>query len=157
MIPRITLTLLAALTLLFGVPAEGERHGSPKPMSPRHRAEAVQVGNPEVGKQLFEMKRCVTCHAIKGTGGSVGPDLGKLQHTHNIYQMAAIMWNHSTEMGTVMEAKRVKRPEFKGDEFAHLLAYLHSLSVVGDPERRRLVFEQKGCVKCHAIRGAGGK
>ena len=79
-------------------------------MSPHHRAEAVQVGNPQVGQQLFEKKQCATCHAIKGTGGGVGPDLGKLRHTHNIYQMAAIMWNHSTEMGTVMEAKRVKRP-----------------------------------------------
>ncbi|MBI4593513.1 MAG: c-type cytochrome [Candidatus Rokubacteria bacterium] len=102
MIARAIPALLAVLALLFGVPAEGARHESPTPMSPHHRAEAVQ--------QLFEKKQCAACHAIKGTGGGVGPDLGKLRHTHNIYQMAAIMWNHSTEMGTVMEAKRVKRP-----------------------------------------------
>ena len=83
-------------------------------------------------------------------GGYRGPDPMRSRD-------APVAWNHSTEMGTVMEAKRVKRPEFKGDEFAHLLAYLHNLSVVGDPERGRDVFEQKGCVKCHAIRGAGGK
>lgn len=131
-------------------PPSGE-HGA------HHRLEAMQVGNPTIGQRLFKTKRCITCHAVKGEGGDVGPDLGRIQHTHNVYQMAAVMWNHSTQMRQAMEAKGIERPTFKSDEMAHLLAYLHSLQVVGDPERGRAVFERKGCAKCHAINGVGGK
>lgn len=126
-------------------------------MAPQHRMEGMQVGNPTIGKRLFQQKGCVTCHAIKGKGGTVGPDLGKIQHTHNAYQMAASMWNHATQMTRTMLEQGIKCPEFKGDEMAHLLAYLHSLEVVGDAERGKVVFEQKGCLTCHAINGEGGK
>lgn len=146
---------LLGLLLFAGLPAEAQQKTPRRP--PVHRAEEVQAGNPAVGKQLFEKKGCVSCHAIKGQGGSAGPDLGRLQHTHNVYQMASRMWNHATQMAQVMEEKGIKRPEFKGDEMAHLLAYLHSLEVVGDPEKGKVVFEQKGCVKCHAVNGEGGK
>lgn len=145
-----------AMVLAAWLPAAAQRP-PPGPGSPGHRMDAVQVGNPTVGKQVFLRKGCAKCHAIKGEGGGIGPDLGKLQHTHNVYQMAAVMWNHSTQMRAVMEARGVQRPEFKGDEMAHLLAYLHSLQVVGDPARGKLVFEQKGCARCHAVLGEGGK
>lgn len=148
---------LAAVLLLVAVPAFAARHAANGRELRHHPMEAAQIGDPALGKQLFRTKRCVTCHAIKGAGASVGPDLGKLQHTHNVYQMAAIMWNHSTRMREVMEATGIRRPEFKGDEMAHLLAYLHSLEVVGDVERGSAVFQQKGCNRCHAINGDGGK
>lgn len=153
---RKAFTLLGMLFLVSGLPAEAQPKAPSRGPTP-HRMEGVQVGNPAIGKRLFQQKGCVNCHAIKGEGGSVGPDLGRIQHTHNVYQMAASMWNHAAQMRTVMEERGIKRPEFKGDEMAHLLAYLHSLEVVGDPERGKLVFEQTGCVKCHAINGEGGK
>jgi len=149
--------LLVAIVLLLGALPLGAEQKAPARRPPPHRMEGAQAGNPAIGKQLFQAKRCVMCHAIKGEGGSIGPDLGKIQHTHNIYQMASSMRNHATQMAQTMEEKRIQRPEFKGDEMAHLLAYLHSLEVVGDPERGKAVFEQKGCLKCHAIRGEGGK
>ena len=155
MIRRRVLSLAAALLLVAG-PAFADRHAAKGP--PRHHPmEGVQIGDPALGKQLFRTKGCVTCHAVRGLGGGVGPDLGNLQHTHNIYQMAAVMWNHATQMQQVMDEKRFKRPEFKGDQMAHLLAYLHSLEVLGDVERGRTVFQQKGCARCHAIGGEGGK
>lgn len=144
--------LAGLLVLLPGPPARARQHEHP-----HHRVEQVQVGNPVAGQQLFRAKGCVKCHAIRGEGGQVGPDLGRIQHTHNVYQMAAIMWNHAAQMTEVMAAQGIKRPEFKGDEMAHLLAYLHSLEVVGDPGRGRAVFVEKGCIKCHAIKGEGGK
>lgn len=147
--------LLGLLFLSPGLPAAAQQQMPP--MAPHHRMEGMQIGNPAIGKQLFERKGCITCHAIKGKGGTVGPDLGKIQHTHNAYQMAASMWNHATQMTRTMLEQGIKRPEFKGDEMAHLLAYLHSLEVLGDPERGKQVFAQKGCVKCHSINGEGGK
>lgn len=156
MIRQRALSLAAALLLVAG-PAFAARHGANGREPGHHPMKGAQVGDPAVGKRLFQTKRCVNCHAIKDAGASVGPDLGKLRHTHNIYQMAAVMWNHATQMQRVMEEKGVKRPDFKGDEMTHLLAYLHSLEVVGDVERGRAVFQQKGCSKCHAINGEGGK
>lgn len=147
--------LVGFLIVFVGFPAEAHGEGPPKP--PHHAVSRVEIGNPIIGKQLFQNKGCVKCHSIKGKGGTVGPDLGRIQHTHNIYQMASIMWNHSTQMRQTMEEKGVKRPEFKGDEMAHLLGYLHSIDVVGDPENGKVVFERKGCIKCHAINGEGGK
>lgn len=152
---RQALTVSGVLFLLLGLPAVAQQK-SPQP-NPHSRMERPEVGNPAIGKQLFQRKGCVNCHAIKGEGGKVGPDLGRILHTHNIYQMASIMWNHSTQMRQMMEAKGIRRPEFRGDEFAHLLAYLHSLEVLADPEKGKIVFEQKGCVRCHAINGEGGK
>lgn len=154
---RLGWAALAGLFVLVAtLPPEAQQKAPSRSPSP-HRMGSARVGNPAVGKQLFQRRGCVNCHAIKGEGGTVGPDLGKIQHTHNIYQMAASMWNHATQMTQVMEEKGIKRPEFRGDEMAHLLAYLHSLEVVGDPERGKAVFEQKGCVRCHAIQGEGGK
>ncbi|MFQ5899007.1 MAG: c-type cytochrome [Candidatus Methylomirabilia bacterium] len=147
--------ILGLLVFSVGHPTEAHEQSSKRP-SP-HRIGRVEMGNPVIGKQLFQEKRCVKCHSIKGNGGRVGPDLGRIQHTHNIYQMASIMWNHSTQMRQVMEERGIKRPEFKGEEMAHLLAYLHSLEVMGDPDRGKVVFERKGCVRCHSINGEGGK
>jgi len=146
------------LLLLTWLQAEGQaQRKAPARQAPAHPMREAQVGDPAVGKQLFQKKGCINCHAIKGEGGTVGPDLGKIQHTHNIYQMASIMWNHSVQERKAMEEMGIRRPEFKGDEFAHLLAYIHSLEVVGNPEKGKLVFERKGCVRCHAIHGEGGK
>lgn len=146
----------AAVLLLAVSPSAEGQMGHPRGPAgePAHR---VQVGNPMLGKDLFKKKGCINCHSVKREGGKVGPDLGKVQHTHNIYTMAAIMWNHSPREREAMEQRGIKRPEFKGDEMAHLLAYLHSLEVVGDPAVGKALFTSKGCARCHAIDGEGGK
>lgn len=151
--------MIGSLTALVFVATSGVAEGQMRPPMPKGAGPAhrVQVGNPVVGKELFRQKGCVNCHAIKGEGGKVGPDLAKTPHTHNVYTMAAVMWNHSPHMREVMEQKGVRRPEFKGDDMAHLLAYLHSLDVVGDAANGRALFVSKGCVRCHAIEGEGGK
>jgi mono/diheme cytochrome c family protein len=132
-------------------PARAEQGRAPGP------AHGVEVGNPALGKRLFQAKGCIRCHAVRGEGGTVGPDLGRLQHTHNIYTMAAIMWNHSPEMRETMAEEGIPRPVFKPGEMGHLLAYLHSLEVVGDPGAGKALFASKGCGKCHAIDGEGAR
>jgi cytochrome c2 len=37
----------------------------------------ARPGNPARGEELFAEKRCVECHALRGQGGKVGPDLGE--------------------------------------------------------------------------------
>lgn len=38
-------------------------------------AQEEVLGNPEVGKMLFEKGDCSTCHIVSGAGGSLGPEL----------------------------------------------------------------------------------
>lgn len=113
-------------------------------------------GNPAIGATLFRVKGCSNCHSIKGVGGKIGPDLGMLRHNHTNVRMAAILWNHAPLMTKVMTELKVQRPLFKGAEMAHLIAYLHSLEVLGNPTNGKRVFERKRCVACHAVEGIGG-
>lgn len=44
------------------------------------------VPNPSLapqGEKVFQAKGCATCHAVKGVGGAVGPDLGKIASKTN--------------------------------------------------------------------------
>lgn len=47
---------------------------------PALTAEVRDRGNAARGKQIYERVElaCATCHAVKGTGGTIGPDLGAL-------------------------------------------------------------------------------
>ncbi|MBI4246150.1 MAG: hypothetical protein HY614_03080, partial [Candidatus Rokubacteria bacterium] len=38
---------------------------------------ALLPGNPLDGSRLFTGKGCLRCHAVHGTGGTTGPDLGR--------------------------------------------------------------------------------
>lgn len=114
-------------------------------------------GDPAIGARLFREKTCIKCHAIRGIGGDVGPDLGRLAHNHTNIRMAAILWNHAPIMARVMEERKIPRPTFQGPEMAHLIAYLHSIEVLGDPTEGKWVFERKRCSVCHAVGGVGGK
>lgn len=157
--------LLGLLVLAAGLPAGAQPQAPRAPhegMQPPRRMPMMpmmpeaEVGDPTAGKRLFQEKGCATCHAVKGRGGTVGPDLGRIEHTHNIYQMAGIMWNHAVHHEAKTE-HGIKRPEFRGREMADILAYLHSLEVLGDPEKGKVVFGQKGCSQCHSVSGEGGK
>jgi mono/diheme cytochrome c family protein len=58
------------------------------------------------------------------------------------------------------------QPKFTGGETADLMSYLQSVAAPADaepvyvepgsPSRGRALFEKKGCVACHAVRGDGG-
>jgi cytochrome c2 len=124
-------------------------------------------GDPEKGKQLFEAKRCAQCHSLERQGSAEkrGPNLrgyGKL----SAIQVAQAMWNHGPEMAQELRKLGLSPPQFADGEMADLLAYLQRATASpdgepvyvepGSPNRGRLLFEQKGCTRCHAIRGTGG-
>ena len=59
------------------------------------------------------------------------------------------------------------RPTFVGQDISDLSAFIRSISrwnvrekiyvSPGDPNDGKLVFNQKGCIKCHAVRERGGE
>lgn len=156
--------IIFGLSLLAFVAVAGSEATEKRPKLDAHHHEIMKEhgmgemgGNPAMGARLFRKKDCIKCHSIKGVGGDVGPDLGMIRHNHTNVRMAAILWNHAPLMTKIMTERKIPRPLFKGPEMAHLIAYLHSLEVLGDSTNGKRVFERKQCVACHAVAGVGGK
>ena len=118
----------------------------------------AQAGSPQAGKAVFQQKGCTHCHAIAGTGGTVGPDLGSLRPRAHVAEMAAALWNHGPPMWARMKALGIPFPKLTDAEMADLLAYLYFVQYMGhsgDAARGAQVFRDKSCSGCHAVRGEG--
>jgi cytochrome c551/c552 len=116
-------------------------------------------GDPTKGQSLFVSKGCVECHAVRGAGGRVGPDLGRTAVKGSFYEISAAMWNHSSTMGEKMAELRLVRPTFRESELADLLAFLYFLNYFdepGDPNVGKVLFAQKHCIQCHSLGRIGG-
>ncbi len=116
-------------------------------------------GDPMQGQALFVSKGCVSCHAVRGAGGRVGPDLGRTAVKGSFYEIAAGMWNHTLVMDEKMREFRVSRPTFKKNELADLLAFLYFLNYFDEPGDARVgkvLFAEKHCIQCHGLGRVGG-
>jgi len=117
-------------------------------------------GDPARGQRLFVAKGCVQCHAVRGAGGRIGPDLGRSGVKGSFYELVAAMWNHSSAMEEKMKESRLLRPKFVKDELSDLLAFLYFLNYFdepGDARSGKALFAEKHCIECHAIGKEGGK
>jgi len=111
-------------------------------------------GDPIAGKRLFAEKGCLRCHAIRGAGGAVGPDLGRKELYRSVTGIAGAMWNHGPAMWAKMEQLRLARPRFSKNEMADLIAYLYFVGYTdppGNPTSGKKLFAQKGCAACHTL------
>ena len=90
-------------------------------------ASSAGVGDPTRGQSLFVAKGCVQCHAVRGAGGRIGPDLGRTAVKGSFSEIASAMWNHSAAMDEKMRQFRLSRPSFEKEELADLLAFLYFL------------------------------
>lgn len=126
-----------------------------------------EPGNFERGSKDFHEKRCTTCHSVGGVGGEVGPHLDKYAGTMSSVKLAQAIWNHGVKMTAKMGEKNVPRPVFEKEDLADILAFIRGSSLEipanarfeepGNPEHGWALFNDKGCIKCHSIFGAGGK
>lgn len=115
--------------------------------------------NPLDGSKIFVIKGCVKCHAIRGEGGNIGPDLGKITFKDTLLDVAGIMWNHFPFMSEKMEREKIDWPKFSSGEMSSLIAYLYYINYFdesGNTKNGEDLFSQKGCAKCHAVEGKGG-
>jgi mono/diheme cytochrome c family protein len=120
----------------------------------------AQAGSPQAGKTLFREKGCLKCHAVAGTGGTVGPDLGKRRASSHVAEMAAALWNHGPPMWAKMKELAVPFPRLTDREMADLFAYLYFIQFMGengDATKGRELFREKSCSGCHAAGGEGPK
>jgi mono/diheme cytochrome c family protein len=115
--------------------------------------------DPLAGSRVFGAKGCAQCHAIKGTGGQIGPDLGRTERPRSFYHLAAALWNHAPRMADRMRQLDIARPRLDARESADLVAFLFTADYFdppGDAEAGRRLFVEKRCVACHQRGGVGG-
>ncbi|MBI4525291.1 MAG: c-type cytochrome [Deltaproteobacteria bacterium] len=84
-------------------------------------------GNPQRGRTVHQEKRCGKCHSLPGAGGTVGPELAKVEKLKTPLEVVTEMWNHASTMEQKMLEESLEWPVFKGGEMADLMAYLLSL------------------------------
>ena len=120
---------------------------------------APVIGDPGRGQRLFVSKSCVECHAVRGAGGRIGPDLGRSSVKGSFYEIVAAMWNHAQTMDAKMKELRLVRPQFEAADLSDLLAFLYLLNYFdepGDARSGKSLFAEKHCIECHAIGKEGG-
>lgn len=110
------------------------------------------------GRQLFESLSCVQCHSVNGTGGSIGPDLGRIvDRGFTPSSLAATMWNHAPTMWEAMRQQNVRAGVMTEKDAANLFAYFYSTRFFegpGDAARGKRAFASRGCSNCHGLREA---
>ena len=118
-----------------------------------------EPGSPQRGKQLMEAKLCNRCHTVKE---GAQRDLSRWGMYVNPILWAQMMWNHAPQMEQEMKKKGIARVDFKGNEMVDLIAYIRNTNPEaervylspGDPRSGEKLFNQRGCVQCHAPEGA---
>lgn len=124
-----------------------------------------EPGDAELGRRLLSEKKCLNCHAVSGKRQGPGPDLRNWASYRNPVSWIQAMWNHAPAMQNLMAARGVQWPQFQGNDVSNLIAYIRQVAPSSnrrvylrpaDLEAGRLVFREKGCAACHAIRGVGG-
>jgi len=131
---------------------------SPERATPAPELLFSQAGNARAGKMLFSEKGCIKCHAIAGTGGVVGPDLGRPRPRRHVAAMAGALWNHGPGMWAKMRELGVPFPQLTDREISDLLSYLYFVQYMGargDAAKGSQLFRDKSCSHCHGIGGEG--
>ncbi len=116
--------------------------------------------NADSGKILFTSKGCIRCHSIYGSGGNIGPDLGKIGLSRSVTEVAGLMWNHAEEMWDKIKELGMPIPKFEGNEMPDIFAYLYQVGYLGergDAGKGKALFRKKKCSVCHSVNGEGGK
>ncbi len=125
-----------------------------------------EPGNATRGKYLFDEKGCSKCHPLSGKGREGEPGLDQFPQNITPVYLAEMIWNHGSVMIAEMVKLGMKWPTFEGAEMMDLLEYIRmnakgpkeaAFVTPGNPKEGRNIFLRKGCIKCHAIQGQGGK
>jgi cytochrome c2 len=90
----------------------------------------------------------------------VGPALAGRKLYPSLFEFAAAMWNKGPIMTREMKRRNVPVPPLQANELADIVGYLYSVEYFagpGDPRRGQELVNAKGCLRCHSIRGKGGR
>lgn len=79
------------------------------------------------GREVFNEKGCVACHAVNGVGGDLGPalDAENLPRPMNAFEFAARMWRGAQAMTALQEDLMGEVISLDGQDLADLIAFAH--------------------------------
>ncbi len=115
--------VLVGIGLLIGVLIESG--GS---QSTDRALEASEIGNAQEGRELFVSQGCSMCHSFEGRGGTDAPELDFMKGNltaSDVANMSGLIWDHLPAMQAAFEEEGIPYPEFKDNQMADLIAYLH--------------------------------
>ncbi len=126
------------------------------PLSP---ASAQPTGDATRGSALFAAKECARCHRPPGEPAA-GPPLPDLRRPQGAFELAGRLWNHAPAMFTTFGREGLRWPHISPAEMGDLMAYLKA-DPTHDPApdlyRGETILVRKGCLKCHSLKGEGGR
>lgn len=116
-------------------------------------------GDAAQGKQVFQGKRCASCHSLKNDSLS----LVRFSSYVSPVNLAQAMWNAGRAMHQAQRNAGIAMPLFEGREMADLQAYIRSAAPsssagaiylpLPDLARGASLFRSKGCMNCHQLGG----
>jgi mono/diheme cytochrome c family protein len=119
---------------------------------------ADRPGDAERGWNVFQAS-CIQCHAVRGHGGSLGPELGPERNLPlTTMQFASVLWNHAPSMVSLGRQNGIAVPTLQREQMADLAAFLASLRYfepTGSPFVGGDVFKLRGCARCHGVEAEG--
>ncbi len=83
--------------------------------------------NPDKGRELLFVKRCLSCHSFEGRGGRNASDLAKSKGLDSPAATLSALWNHSFISQSPTEPLWPRWPRFLPQEMADLLAFLEAI------------------------------
>jgi len=111
------------------------------------------------GRNVFEEKRCVSCHPEILDTRSQRSILESWTDLRDPITWAERMWNHASEMDSATTNRGIRWPKLSEQDIVDLLMFLSKLPDtqtqmasfnVGEPELGRTVFE-RSCETCHSF------
>jgi len=110
------------------------------------------------GAALFESQGCIQCHMVNGRGGHVAADLGRtVARAYTPGGLAATMWNHAPTMWSEILSMGLARPALEEPAAGDLFAFFYAarfFDMPGDAGRGKMVFNSRGCSRCHGLGAA---
>ena len=121
-------------------------------------AYADGAGDVDRGQHLFVERKCAECH--EETARTSSPSLLAISDADDPLSWTQVLWNHAPAMQQKIDSKGGAWPIFHASDMRDLFAYVRSTrglpaddppDIAGDPNRGWELFQQKGCLRCHAF------
>jgi cytochrome c2 len=83
--------------------------------------------DPRKGQMTLIKKNCLKCHAFRGEGARIAPDLAGVRDDYAPpARWASRMWSHTPKIAAKAMERGIAYPRFTGDEMTHLLGFLRT-------------------------------